>query len=212
LPGLVGPRHMGVWESSPWKAQLQRNADILERWANRPSHSSKRDFLVESKIVQSAFAIRKLIETNKISTVLTQANIKCIKYPRNASKITPANNHHIQRHFNFNSPVSHSLSLRYLINQIIHSLILMFAAEDRGPITHFLTVSDRDSKNSIYEVPLIDFIILVRRLSKDFPSTFVWFIDEDDTIHTWIGDGAPPGDFLRRMSKNRATAIRKSGA
>ncbi len=55
-----------IYESYPWKRDLLRDADIIERWAAKKTDSEYRSMLLEKKVFLSAFVIRKLIEDYKV--------------------------------------------------------------------------------------------------------------------------------------------------
>jgi hypothetical protein len=42
-----------IYERRPWKRQFRNDADLLKRWAGKPS-TERRAFLLESKILDAA--------------------------------------------------------------------------------------------------------------------------------------------------------------
>ncbi|MCJ8518522.1 hypothetical protein ABID21_001154 [Pseudorhizobium tarimense] len=57
-----------IADSAPWKDELLKDADLIERWAAKARPSERGSILIERKVFVSAFAMRKLIECEKVSS------------------------------------------------------------------------------------------------------------------------------------------------
>jgi hypothetical protein len=73
-------------ESWPWKRRLAKDADIIERWAAKPKITDRRSFLLEEKIFLAAYAMRKLVEANKLSSSFEGSSINCRIFPRSQTR------------------------------------------------------------------------------------------------------------------------------
>ena len=69
-----------IRESGPWKAELLRDADLIERWAKKTVESERRSTLLERKVFVSAYAIRRLNEAVRISSRFRQVTLPVIRY------------------------------------------------------------------------------------------------------------------------------------
>ena len=77
-----------IWESGPWKDRLLSDADLLERWAAKQSVTERRSYLLEQKIFISAYAIRKLFESEKVSSSFFDRSEHCVKFDSSSDQIS----------------------------------------------------------------------------------------------------------------------------
>lgn len=160
-----------IYESHPWKQSLLKDADIIERWSVKQTHSEYRSMLIEKKIFLSAFAIRRLIESHKITDKNQKLSIPCHKFIAKKSNIDLLNRHDLERHYKFNSGRKHSLRIGFLCNQIIHSFVFEFLIEDAGSsIQGFFVCSDMEKNKALYEVRICDYLSWIRAIGNDNPS------------------------------------------
>jgi hypothetical protein len=84
-----------IWESGPWKDALLADADLLDRWANKPKATERRSLLIERKIFLAAYSIRKLLEALKLSSNFSDRSFRCFTYPAISNRITHMNSHRL---------------------------------------------------------------------------------------------------------------------
>ena len=76
-----------IRESAPWKAELLRDADLIERWAKKTVASERRSALLERKVFVSAYAIRRLNEAVKISSRFREVTLPVTRLPPTGASI-----------------------------------------------------------------------------------------------------------------------------
>jgi len=54
-----------IHESRPWRALLAKDAEIIDRWTAKQKWTGHRSVLLERKIFQAAYSMRKLAEAKK---------------------------------------------------------------------------------------------------------------------------------------------------
>jgi len=59
-----------ISESAPWKDHLALDANLIERWAAKPRSTARRSYIIEQKVFLTAYAMRKLLEGEKLSNSL----------------------------------------------------------------------------------------------------------------------------------------------
>lgn len=100
-----------ILESSPWKAALARDADLIARWALKPA-SERRSFIVERKLFLSAYSMRKLSDDQKLSTQTLADQIQVLVSPPLKSGFSGVS-HSADRYFNLEQPVARFLGVAF---------------------------------------------------------------------------------------------------
>ncbi|MEX1203827.1 MAG: hypothetical protein WEB85_01140 [Dongiaceae bacterium] len=192
-----------IWESGPWKQRLLKNADIIERWAKkRPTERCA--FVIEEKVFLSAYAIRRLWESQKLSSSFTDRSLKCLVYTACSDDITINNSHKLDELYDWTSPVDRSVAAKTFVSLIIHSFIFaQIVKDDDLTVQAFLVTSDRSRYKGLWQVDLIEFVRLMRVVGNDMPSSVIRVFDiARNDWFVWQGDGKPPAhvrDELRRL-------------
>jgi len=71
-----------ISDSVPWKVELLKTADSLDRRAHQKRWTERTGFLVECDIMLGAYAIRKLLDTPaKISDETRATSIQIARHP-----------------------------------------------------------------------------------------------------------------------------------
>jgi hypothetical protein len=196
-----GKRRM-IFESEPWKQDLVRDADILERWGAK-SASAKRSFLLEKKVFTAAYIMRKLWESGKLSSSASGLSIVCVSF-KCTRRMTWLDRWSYWDHYDLDNPTKVSVSLIDLINSVIHSYVFLEACD--GGSTSFVVTSDRSRNKHLWQFSLSSYTDLMRRLGADFPSTSIMAFD--DAAHEWVrwsGDGEPPPHVKASLASKRIT-------
>jgi hypothetical protein len=113
-----------IWESAPWKQQLVRDVGRIRRLAKTklcPEEDNEREYLrIERLVFVTAYSMRKLWESNKLSTNWNDQKLSCIKYPIKGDVPDRLNWHKIDRHYDLGlgQAVSIQLFRRLHLNQV----------------------------------------------------------------------------------------------
>ena len=145
-----------IRESYPWKRDLLRDANIIERWASKKTDSEYRVMLLEKKVFLSAFVIRKLIEDYKISDKIAECSILCRVYPARGTEVDILSWHDIDKHYDLSSEQRADINIKSFANQIIHNLVFLFefSEERSSPVSGFVVASDWGKGKQLYGVTL----------------------------------------------------------
>jgi hypothetical protein len=159
-----------ISESYPWKRDLLRDADIIERWAAKKTNSEYRFMLLEKKIFLSAFVVRKLIEDRKLTDAIKEYSISCRVFPARGTDVDIMNWHHIDEHYDLSSQQRADTNIKSIASQIIHNLIFIFEfiKEGSSPISGFVVASDWGKDKQLYGVTLTDYLIAIRSVGNDW--------------------------------------------
>lgn len=198
-----------IHDSSPWKAELARDADLIERWAAKPVMSERRSFLFERKVFLAAYALRKLDEAARVSTDLLMQSIGVTQFAPSRAGFSAGTSHRWDDYFDLEGPVGHSLPCRRLINVLIHSLVFVEVLNDDDTIGGFMVTSDRESERGLYQVQLPDFVKVMRAAAADYPTHMHRVFDPGtEKWIIWAGYGVPPAAMRKRFEQAHANLLR----
>lgn len=196
-----------IHESAPWKAHLSRDAELIERWAAKPTPSERRSFLIERKVFLAAYAMRKLDDARKLSTDLLSGPLEITRFPPTRQDFSGSENHRFERFFDLGKPLRQTMPARRVLNLLVHSLVFVEVLTEAGTCDAFMVTSDHESTKGLARVAIADFVHLMRRAANDFPSCIVMFRDESGRERYWAGHGAPPPEFNALLSTKAAFGL-----
>jgi len=168
-----------IVESYSWKRELARDADMIERWcAKLPS--DRQAVLLERKTFLSAYAVRKLRESNKLTDDLVTSTVPAVEYAKKLER-TPRFRHldDIDDRYDLDVGKTCDLKVAGLVNTIIHSLYFNLSlAEDDQSVDGFYVTSDQRDKK-LWFVLYSDFLKLLRSVSDNYPTYVKVWVDEN---------------------------------
>lgn len=190
-----------IWESGPWKDLLLNDATLLERWSARASVTERRSMLIERKVFLAAYTIRKLYESQKLSTSFRSRSIRCRTYPAISDRIT-RHSVGLDDLYDLYRPEERVIAVRDLIDLIIHSFVFSEFLREDLTVRGFLVTSDKKRYDRLWFVEMKAFIGLMRQVGSDYPSTMAGVFNRDrNDWELWQGHGDPPAEFMRRKEQ-----------
>lgn len=190
-----------IFDSYPWKNQLRADAVILRRWASKTRVTQRRSMLMERKVFLAAYVIRKLDDDYKLSTAFHDRSLPCRTYPAKSKSVTPLNAHKIDQLYDFNCAQTGTISVRHLMDMIVHSLVFFELLGDDFTVEAFLVTSDR-RKTCLREITIDAFVKLMHDVGNNYPSTLRRVRNPDtDAFVVWQGNGSPPASFEDRAQR-----------
>lgn len=203
---------MAIWDSTPWRRRLLADADLLDRWAKKPRPTERRSALIEQKVFLAAYIIRKLVEARKLSTATTDRTVVCSTFVPRSLRITLANNHKLDELYDLATRERTTVSMRALLDLIIHSLVFMEHIDEDGTVVGFYVTSSRKRYDKLWYVELRWFIALMRLVGDDYPSVVhSVFDDETDDWFVWAGHGEPPVQIQRKFDRILRRTLERRG-
>jgi len=168
-----------IFESHPWKRELAHDADMIERWCGKPA-SERQGIILERKTFISAYTVRRLKESNKLTDDLVASAVPAIEYAKKQSPVTRFRHlDDIDDRYDLHVGRNCDLNLKSFVDTIIHSLYFNLAmSEDEQSVTGFYVTSDyRDKK--LWFVGYSDFVKLLRSVSTNYPTHVEIWVDEN---------------------------------
>lgn len=183
-------------DAIPWKDELLRVADRLEkktkqdRWTNRTCYLIERDFMV------SAYAIRKLRESFKVSDRFKGQNVRLERFKRSgrlpdcdATESIEA----LAESYDLENGQKSNLPIKELCNQFIHSFVLLFCCdEETNHFDRVYVTSESRRDDWLYLVHAAEYIQLCRDIGTDEIISKTWALDKDNrlTVTEIVGEQA----------------------
>ncbi len=159
-----------IWDATPWKTDLLKDASLLERWATKTNRPLRQGMIFEKKVFGASYAIRKLFEADKVCTALPNTPVLCLAFKRVSPAMAPWNWHRVDEHFDLEAGSGARLTATALVNQIIHSHVFLLRVNEVGHVDGFLVSSRQGRKQRLLAIALADFCALMREVGEDHPT------------------------------------------
>lgn len=174
-----------IWESQYWKDDLLETADYLEGWLDREDWADKELIDFEKAVLTSAYSIRKLAESFKLSDQTRSEPVPVVKYPANGKRVSLINWWAYWELYDMEGGNKETLSIWKLCNQLIHSFVFLVETEDEedAPLSSILFNSDFDKNKHIYQLRISDFVAAMRLVGNEYPSSMSMVYDPE--INDW---------------------------
>jgi len=145
-----------IWDSRPWKRELARIILALQRRKHQKRWLSTSNSKLEMEVFYSAYAVRKLLESYKLSDDLELMSVKAEEFPPIDKVADMMNWHRIHELYDLNQPTPRKLSLLDFCNQIIHSFVFIPLFEDTSAnVVGFYVSSDRQKAKGLFYFNLV---------------------------------------------------------
>lgn len=158
-----------IHESSYWKNYLLKLASTLERRLIQTRWGDKNLFVVEREIFLGFYAIRKLIESKKISDSVTLRKHKLKEFPYSGNPESLFT-HMSESEYDLTGGEEAYLTTVELCNQFIHSHHFLPFLPDGKHLIGFFFCSDRKRTSGIYLITIFDVVDLYRSVGSNYPT------------------------------------------
>lgn len=156
-----------ISDSVPWRGEILKAAESLERRATLPRWTSRTGFLVEKDLMVGMFAIRRLVESAKTSSLLPRERVSFGMHPLTGRVPGVYDRWSYGGYYDMDSKQQTEVTVRDLVNLFIHSFVLdCYPLSDEGPATIWV-VSERDRNKRLYSIPFPRVVALFRRVGDE---------------------------------------------
>ncbi|HDR8995990.1 TPA: hypothetical protein QDB01_001892 [Burkholderia vietnamiensis] len=171
-----------ISESHYWKRPLLRTATWLERW-RLDENVSERDLArIERELFVGFYAIRKLLETFKVSPSTRQRTYLLVWSP-GIGTADYMNWHRLDEHFDLDDLHEERHDLMFLCNQFIHSFIFLPTIDEDGALGGVYIASDRIKKYKLYFIDIAQIVDAFRTVGRDYPTRL--HLRRNDSTQQW---------------------------
>lgn len=158
-----------IYESLYWKEDLIKVAEKLSKREKQKRWNEKTFVSVEKDIFISFYAIRKLIEANKISTSLSNKDFSVSFFKNKGKPVTQLNWHKIEALYDFEVEIKEKINLKILCNLFIHSYVFIIDF-NKDNFDGILVNSDFSKNNKLFKIPFELIIYVFKEVGKNYPA------------------------------------------
>ena len=156
-----------IQDSIPWKEDLLRIADRLDKKRTQKRWTERSGYLVERDVMTSAYTIRRLVESWKVSDRLASRSFQINRFALLGSPPDFMNKFFFWELYDLDSPVRVDLSLREVCNQIMHSWMWAISATESNEFDGIYVASDKDRNSKLYWIPIDQLISIIRDIGRE---------------------------------------------
>lgn len=176
-----------IYESGPWRNDLIRFARSLEQARKRKWPTDAQSWRIERDIMYGFFAIRKLLESYKLTSVTDADRRGWTAYPAFKHREVPRHKRQdIETFYDLGRPTKAVLSVSELANQVIHSHIFIHRVDAKERLLGVWVASDRFHRKQLLYLEAWRIAKLYMRVAQDQPRSRGWRYDATmDKYHYW---------------------------
>lgn len=153
-----------IWDSEPWKKELSETIVRIDEngkgLLQRDGELGDTDVLIERDLLTSAFIVRKLWDSLKLSIQAELQSVAAVRHPLFNADVFPdsTNWERLDNFYDLFAAEDVELDLRQVVNQLIHSYILLTIVGEDEPsqgykLTGFFCASDTARRKGVYQIP-----------------------------------------------------------
>ena len=160
-----------IADSRFYKNDLLDFTDQIEWWLQNGRWVDRRWYEFERGLVVAFFAVRRLIESHKLSIAIANQSLLLQRYECAGKPVTLMNRFDLDELYDIERPTAVRKPLLFVANQIIHSYVLAYWKERRNVGVTVFFSSDRERNKSAYSVSTGVLIPLFRSVGSDYPDS-----------------------------------------
>lgn len=143
-----------ISESSYWKDTLAKHAEFINLKLRQRRWTDASFGRLEEAVIMSCFIVRKLNESAKIDPRHCAKTIKLIRYGATGENVTALNSHRLTDLYEANNGSDVEKSLYFVLNQLIHSFVLIPVFDAVNSIKAYAFNSDKTKSKEVFLVEL----------------------------------------------------------
>jgi hypothetical protein len=152
---------------------------MLSTWRRKP-HTERGYMLLEKHVFLSAFIVRKLFDSHKVTDALRVQPVEARFFPAKKDGLggitSAVGKAFLDDVYDLETSEVRSLSVRELVNQIIHSFFFVIVPSDAEETFLFFN-SDWTKGKFVVEFPMSRYVQLLRGIARDRVRSFSITVD-----------------------------------
>lgn len=156
-----------IWESRPWKKEIAHAArSLLARKSQRrwPETSLVH---VEKDIFLSAYAIRRLLEAEKLSDEVESISLSGMAHKSQGRPVDIMNWHRIDDLYDLSKGAKTRLGLRQFCDMVIHSFAFVPVMSSRNGLAGLFVTADRKKSERILYFDIDEVLRVLMKVAND---------------------------------------------
>lgn len=162
-----------ICESAFWKEELEKIAAAITRRCQHQRRWPEAALAkLEREVMIGSFIVRKLMDSNKITTILSNADVEISCYPFHGMHIPDHFNwHNIEQFYDVESCSDSKLPLRDVCNQLIHSFVFLPVLDETSRhLAGILFTSDRKRNAYLYKIEAKKLVDVFHSVATNYPT------------------------------------------
>lgn len=143
-----------IHDSSYWKDSLAKHAEFINRKLRQRKWTDASFGRLEEAVILSCFTVRKLHEAAKIDPSHVSRLISLYRYPSTGKVATALNSYRVAELYDVERPEQVEKPFSYVLNQLIHSFVLLPVFSRPNTINGYAFNSDLSKGKEVYLVEL----------------------------------------------------------
>jgi hypothetical protein len=162
-----------IYESRFWKDDLIKQANSLRAKTKQRRWTETSSARLEQAIMLGFYSIRKLIESQKLSSAVINQKISANMYIWKGKSVTRINWIKIDKLYDLEKPKTIRKDLLFFCHQFVHSYVFCeYFEEITGFIEGVFVSSDRERNRNLYSLSISQIIALFEQIGNDYPDSF----------------------------------------
>jgi hypothetical protein len=156
-----------ISESFYWKLDLLKQAASLRKRSEQRRWPEASVARCEQTIMLGFYSIRKLIESVKLTDVVSNTSVPVRSYTSTGRTVHLLNCHRIDELYDLDKSQKKTFSLPYLCNQVMHSYEFSLLFNEDRSLAGMLLASDRQRSKELLQVSVESIIRIFERVGRD---------------------------------------------
>jgi hypothetical protein len=165
-----------ILDSYVWKSELKKDLQIVKKHLQKSKFSDESPknelaaISIEKFTFTSAFIIRKLVESKKLSDEYESTPVQVQSFQRinQENAIHLFNRHRIDEFYDLDNPSKISLSVVNICNTFIHSFVFEIALnDDKDSFGGIFFNSDKTKDTAVFFIQLENYFKVIESVNKD---------------------------------------------
>jgi hypothetical protein len=165
-----------ILDSFVWKNELNKDLQIVKKnlqkskFADDSQENVIAAISIEKFTFTSAFIIRKLVESKKLSDEFQSTSVQVQSFERinRENAIHIFNRHRIDEFYSLNNPIKASLSIVNICNAFIHSFVFEIVLnDDKDSFGGIIFNSDKTRDTAVFLIQLENYFKIIEGVIKD---------------------------------------------
>jgi hypothetical protein len=161
-----------IHESQYWKDDLLKAAASLERRVQQRRWYDGTFADVEKKVMLGFYAVRKLIDAQKIDDKAASQSVSVTVYPSTGKLVTRINWHRWWDLYDLADPRRSKVQLVPLCHQFVHSYVFSCAFDEDRKLDSVLVSSDRERNRMLFSVSISEVVRVFQRVGNSYPNAY----------------------------------------
>lgn len=177
-----------IYESSYWKDDLLKRAQLLRKRHIQKRWSEKSLARIEQTIMLGFYSIRKLIEAKKLTDAIAFYRLTVISFPWKGYPVNKMNRVSIDILYDLEKSQSITKNIEFFCNQFIHSYVFVYSFDESNLLYGIYVNSDRERHKNLYLVEVDQIIHLFEVVGNDSPAVVQMTYnseEQDYDIRSW---------------------------